>query len=54
MEKTFHKKKEDYIDSTKKGHSVNGFLEDYSHLIAYYLDAYETFFDLHYLIKPVR
>ena len=46
MEKTFHKKEGGlYRLNKKKAVPVNGFLEDYSHLIAYYLDAYETFFD---------
>ena len=45
MENTFHKKEGGLYRLNKKGADpVNGFLEDYSHLIAYYLDAYESFF----------
>lgn len=33
---------------------VNGFLEDYCHLIAYYLDAYEVFFDPNHLDKAAH
>jgi uncharacterized protein YyaL (SSP411 family) len=52
MEKTFHKKEGGlYRLNKKKATPVNGFLEDYSHLISYYLDAYETFFDPSFLLK---
>ena len=52
MEKTFHKKEGGlYRLNKKEATPVNGFLEDYSHLIAYYLDAYEAFFDPSFLYK---
>ena len=52
MGKTFHKKEGGlYRLNKKEATPVNGFLEDYSHLIAYYLDAYEAFFDPSFLDK---
>ena len=52
MGKTFHKKEGGlYRLNKKEATPVNGFLEDYSHLIAYYLDAYEAFFDPLFLEK---
>ena len=35
-----------YRLNKKRTRAVNGFLEDYAHLIAFYLDAYEQFFTL--------
>ena len=52
VEKTFHKKEGGLYRLNKKmAAPVHGFLEDYCHLIAYYLDAYETFFDPSFLDK---
>ena len=52
MGKTFHTIEGGlYRLNKKEATPVNGFLEDYSHLIAYYLDAYEAFFDPLFLEK---
>ncbi len=52
MEKTFHNKDGGLYRLNKKGAPpVKGFLEDYCHLIAYYLDAYETYFAVAFLDK---
>ena len=46
MQQTFHRKNGGLFRLNKKGAPpVNAFLEDYSLMIAYYLDGYETFFE---------
>ena len=43
----FHREDHGLYRLNKEGaRAVNGFLEDYAHLIAFYLDAYEQFFTL--------
>lgn len=52
MEKTFHCEQGGLFRLNKvTATPVVGFLEDYAHLIAYYLDAYEYFFEPHFLEK---
>ena len=52
MEHRFHKKNGGLNRLNKEGAApVNGFLEDYAHLINYYLEAYEVFFDPSFLEK---
>lgn len=52
MEERFHRKEGGlYRLNKKSAPPVAGFLEDYAQLIAYYLDAYEYFFDPIYLEK---
>ncbi|MGB1448650.1 MAG: thioredoxin domain-containing protein [Flavobacteriaceae bacterium] len=52
MERTFHYEQGGLFRLNKVNATpVVGFLEDYAHLIAYYLDAYEYFFEPHFLEK---
>ena len=40
--------------NNSKVNQINGFLEDYAHLIAFYIDAYENFFDATLLDRAAK
>lgn len=55
MQETFQRINGSLFRLNKKSSPpVNGFLEDYSLMIAFYLDSYETFFDPHLLVQVER
>ena len=55
MQEKFHRINGSLYRLNKEGSPpVNGFLEDYSLMIAFYLDSYETFFDSQILIQVER